>query len=88
MLFLGLDSTAGLKNDLIEILESKYLINESIRSGSRWFELTHDRLIKPIVESNKKWENEQRKNKKLKIIRIVVPSAISVLVFIVIFTLK
>jgi hypothetical protein len=79
------DSTVGLKNDLVEILENKYFIKENLRAGARWCELTHDRLIKPIISSNQKWRNEQQKRKKAKIIKVFLSSAIVALILIVIY---
>jgi hypothetical protein len=49
--------TAGIPNDVVDVLESQHLIRPEIRSGSRWYELTHDRLIRPIQKSNRAyWE--------------------------------
>jgi YVTN family beta-propeller protein len=56
--------TEGLPNKIIDILESKYLIRREIRAGGIWYELTHDRLIKPIKESNKKWRYKKEKEKE------------------------
>ena len=47
-----LDSTGGISNKVVDILESKYLIRREWRSGAIWYELTHDRLIGPISHSN------------------------------------
>jgi YVTN family beta-propeller protein len=79
IVYKGLDTTVGLKNNLIKILENKYLIKENIRAGSRWCELTHDRLIKPIMSSNQKWKKEQQKRQKLKIVKISIPMIISII---------
>jgi hypothetical protein len=47
---------------VIDILESKHLIRVEWRSGTKWYELTHDMLIGPIKESNaKKWRDDQQK---------------------------
>jgi hypothetical protein len=48
-----LEATAGLPNKAVDILEDKYIIRKEERSGVQWYELTHDRLIKPITDSNK-----------------------------------
>ena len=79
------NSTEGLKNELIKILENKYFIKENLRAGARWCELTHDRLIKPIISSNQKWRNEHQKRKKLNIVKISIPVIISIIVIYVIF---
>jgi len=81
----GLDSTAGLRNDLIDILQKKYFIKENRRAGGRWCELTHDRLIKPIITSNQKWRKEQQKRNKLNFVKISIPVVISIIVIFVIF---
>ena len=49
------DSTAGMSNSAVDILEHKYLIRREWRAGATWYELTHDRLIEPIKDSNKEW---------------------------------
>ena len=54
--------TAGMANNVVEILDKKfYLIRPEPRSGGVWYELTHDRLVKPIIDSNKKWRKEREK---------------------------
>jgi YVTN family beta-propeller protein len=50
----GLIFTSGMPNKVIESLEKKYLIRSE---EARWYELTHDRLIKPVLDSNRKWKN-------------------------------
>ena len=85
IVYKGLDSTAGLKNDLIDILQQKYFIKENHRAGARWCELGHDRLIKPIISSNQKWKKEQQKRKKSNIVKISIPIIISIIVIFVIF---
>lgn len=47
-------STGVIPNEAIDELESRRLIRGERRAGARWFELTHDRLIKPILASNKR----------------------------------
>ena len=61
------DYTAGMTNNVVRILDKKYyLIRPEWRSGAIWYELTHDRLIKPIIDSNKEWQNEREKEKEKK----------------------
>ncbi len=47
-----LDEDADEMADVIASLEANRLLRPELRSGARWFELTHDRLIGPIQESN------------------------------------
>ncbi|MDN3515429.1 MAG: tetratricopeptide repeat protein, partial [Candidatus Brocadia sp.] len=39
----------------INLFESLHLIRGEWRAGARWYELTHDRFIEPIQESNRRW---------------------------------
>jgi hypothetical protein len=55
LVFQGHDRTGGISNVVIEVLEQRHLIRPEVRSGSRWYELTHDRFIRPILKSNRDW---------------------------------
>lgn len=55
----GKEKTEGLPNTVIDSLSKQHLIHEETRAGSRWYELTHDRLIEPILESNATWREKQ-----------------------------
>lgn len=61
--------TGGISNEAVDILVNLFMIRAEIRSGGRWYELTHDRFIKPILDSNEKWSPErqeaERKRKHL-----------------------
>lgn len=48
----GSETTGDLPNTAVDILENMHIIRGEIRAGSRWYELTHDRLIEPIRQSN------------------------------------
>ena len=63
----GHETTEGIDNNVIDWLERKYLIRKEWRSGASWYELTHDRLIKPMMSSNAKWKNanDRKKNKRV-----------------------
>jgi YVTN family beta-propeller protein len=69
--------TGGISNHVIDLLEQKYLVRREQRAGASWYELTHDRLLKPIRDSNKKWKEIKRK-KRLKL-AIPVIGAISII---------
>ncbi len=45
----------GLDNKAIWMLERAYLIRAEKRAGATWFELAHDRLVRPINENNNDW---------------------------------
>jgi Novel STAND NTPase 1 len=40
----------------LKILQDRYLIRSDERAGARWWELSHDRLIQPIIDNNTSWE--------------------------------
>jgi len=40
---------------VLEALENAHLIRRDSRRNRVWFELSHDRLVKPVRESNKPW---------------------------------
>ncbi|MBK9755899.1 MAG: hypothetical protein IPO88_20840 [Nannocystis sp.] len=48
--------SAGLDNALIEPLLASYLVRSEQRAGANWFELSHDRLVEPVLQDNKAWE--------------------------------
>jgi hypothetical protein len=52
---LGPKETAGLPNHAVRLLEKAYLIRGEKRGGATWYELAHDRLLRPIADSNIEW---------------------------------
>ncbi len=44
--------TGGIPNTVIDLLDDLHIIRKEIRSGSQWYELPHDRLIKPVQLAN------------------------------------
>ena len=61
----GREGTAGIPNEAIERLKDVYIIRVESRSGSKWIELSHDRLIDPILNSNRKWREALLKESPL-----------------------
>src|SRR4029453_1372470 len=53
--FRGPEATEGIPNRAIDLLENQHLIRAELRAGARWYELTHDRFIRPIQASNEVW---------------------------------
>jgi hypothetical protein len=50
------DETEGLDNKIVKALEKEvHLLRCDVRAGARWYEITHDRLIAPIRQSNHDW---------------------------------
>jgi YVTN family beta-propeller protein len=76
----------GIPSSVIDILESKYLIRAEMRSGSKWYELTHDRLIGPIKSSNQKWEEERNRKKKSRNLKVMMPSIFVIVIVIILYS--
>ncbi len=55
IVFRGSAETEGISNLAIDVLEQMHLIRAELRGGERWYELTHDRFIEPIRDSNRRW---------------------------------
>ena len=51
--FQGQESTAGLDNKVVDVLESRRLLRKEVRAGGVWVELIHDRFVEPIREINR-----------------------------------
>jgi tetratricopeptide (TPR) repeat protein len=52
--------TGGMPNDTVVVpLERVQLIKGEWRAGARWYELSHDRFIDPILTSNRNWLAKQ-----------------------------
>ena len=52
----GPDRTGKLPNDVVDLLESRHLIHGEDRGGARWYELSHDRFLMPIINANLRWQ--------------------------------
>lgn len=56
VVFQGKSTTGELPNHVVRTLEDvHHIVRGEVRHGSRWFELTHDRFIAPIQQSNLPW---------------------------------
>lgn len=51
------DDNDEISDDIIQALQSD-IIRAEKRGGSTWYELTHDRLVGPILDDNRKWFDE------------------------------
>ena len=47
--------SAGLENAVIARLVDTYLVRAESHGGGTWYELSHDRLVEPIVRNNEEW---------------------------------
>jgi hypothetical protein len=50
--------TGGLPNAVMDVLSGSTvnIVRSEVRSGGRWYELSHDRLIAPVIASNDAWD--------------------------------
>jgi WD40 repeat protein len=53
--FIGQAENGAVPITAVKALEDQHIIRGEWRAGAKWYELTHDRLIEPIQESNRKW---------------------------------
>ncbi len=51
------DSTGGLANTTISKLIDTYLVRAEERRSLTWYELSHDRLVEPVRDSNLAWRD-------------------------------
>ncbi|HSR34716.1 MAG TPA: pentapeptide repeat-containing protein [Anaerolineae bacterium] len=65
------ERSGDLDNRAIPPLVDVYLVREVKRRGVTWYELVHDRFIKPIQESNARW----RAARQARRLRILIPIA-------------
>ena len=49
----------GVPLDAVEALVDRYLVRKEERSGIVWYELAHDRLVEPVLASNRRWYHEE-----------------------------
>ncbi len=52
----GPTETSGLPNAAVDVLQNRHIIRPELRAGARWYELAHDRLVQPVLQSNRAWE--------------------------------
>lgn len=61
----GPTEAGGLPIKAVDALDNLHLIRGEQRAGARWYELTHDRLIGPILASNEIWRKNQQADNPL-----------------------
>jgi hypothetical protein len=54
----GPDVDGAHVGEVLAKLERRYLIRGDDRAGTRWYELTHDRLVRPVRDDNRKWRRK------------------------------
>ncbi|MBN2006990.1 MAG: hypothetical protein JXA21_26810 [Anaerolineae bacterium] len=56
----GAENAGGLPNAAVDALEAAHIIRAEVRAGARWYELCHDRLVEPVLASNRAWEEARQ----------------------------
>ncbi|GAA3135258.1 hypothetical protein GCM10010466_27610 [Planomonospora alba] len=56
IVYQGETLTAGEPNYVVKALVDRHILREDVRAGARWCELSHDRLIQPILRSDRSAE--------------------------------
>src|SRR6266436_1239709 len=81
MVYRGPESTGreerAIPNAAVDVLEQMRLIRAETRAGGeRWYELTHDRFVVPIRDSNRVWkEHYERRQRRWKVLRATAAGA-------------
>jgi WD40 repeat protein len=53
--------TGGIPNEVVEFLDrERHLLRTISMRGAPWVELTHDSLVKPILDANRRWQERSR----------------------------
>lgn len=58
------DTVGELPFPVVKALEDRHLVRMETRAGAPWYELTHDRFIEPIRQSNRRWIGERDSKKR------------------------
>lgn len=54
----GKEAQYGMGSEAMLMLMNAYLVREDTRLGTTWYELAHDRLIRPVKEDNDRWKRQ------------------------------
>ena len=55
LVFRGEKETGGIKNAAVDALEELHIIRSEVRGRDRWYELSHDRFVQPVLRANDAW---------------------------------
>jgi len=54
---MGSEATRGVSAGAVTSLEGAYILRREERRGGIWFELSHDRLVAPVLQDNARWRD-------------------------------
>lgn len=76
LVFRGEAETGGIPNSAVDVLDELHVIHAEVRGRDRWYELSHDRFLQPVLRANDTWrarvqaeEIERRENEKRRLVR-------------------
>ena len=61
LVFRGDKTTGGIPNGAVDELEELHIIRPEVRGADRWYELSHDRFVQPILRANDAWRARVQK---------------------------
>lgn len=56
LVYRGEAETAGLPHPGIDLFDAAFLVHPVLRGSDTWYELSHDRMVEPIQEANRRWQ--------------------------------
>ena len=59
MVYRGNKTTGELPTPIADYVKGKFILRENVRPGGIWYELVHDRFVKPILKANREWRKGQ-----------------------------
>jgi hypothetical protein len=80
-IYRAVESKSRFPDAAIDELENRHLIRGDWRAGTRWYELTHDRFIRPIQSSNARVAGEvsrRRRKRARRLAAVAVPVVVLV----------
>ncbi len=81
------ETTGGIPNKAVDVLDKLHIIQAEVRGKDRWYELSHDRFVRPILRANDAWraifqEAERRKARRT-LLRTRILAGVFVLLFLI-----
>jgi hypothetical protein len=61
----GESETSGLPNGVVLALQRRFLVRSEARGGDTWIELVHDRLVEPVLTTNRAWHSRTQRQTEL-----------------------
>jgi WD40 repeat protein len=56
IVYRGAEETAGMKNSVVDVLQSQHVIRGETRAGAIWLELAHDQFVRPVNAAKAEWD--------------------------------